>query len=184
MPDQLKGLLVDDWENVTKSLMLVPLPHKHPVNEILADYAAYESEKRREGSAEADILQEVVAGIRDYFDKSLGRILLYRFERQQWLEIHEQMIAPPEAPINKKKKGAENLGGKAPSDVYGAEHLCRLFVTFPDLVAQTNMDQPSVNHLRDEIVKLARWLSARSRDYFADKYENAGGEYADEARGA
>jgi mortality factor 4-like protein 1 len=78
IPDHLKALLVDDWENVTKNQQLVPLPHAHPVDEILNDYLAYEKPNRREGSASQDILEETVAGLREYFDKSLGRILLYR----------------------------------------------------------------------------------------------------------
>lgn len=79
MPDHLKALLVDDWENVTKNQQLVPLPHPHPVSEILADYMTYEKPKRQEGSASMDILEETVAGLREYFEKCVGRILLYRY---------------------------------------------------------------------------------------------------------
>jgi MRG len=76
--DHLKAILVDDWENVTKNQQLVPLPAAHPVNSILADYLAFEKPKRTPGSPQADILEEVVAGLKEYFDKCLGRILLYR----------------------------------------------------------------------------------------------------------
>ncbi len=78
VPDHLKALLVDDWENVTKNQQLVPLPHVHPVDEILNDYLAHEKPNRPAGSASLDILEETMAGLREYFDKSLGRILLYR----------------------------------------------------------------------------------------------------------
>lgn len=57
---------------------------------------AFEMPRRRPGSADADILEEVEAGVREYFDKSLGRILLYRFERQQYLEVKEKMAVEPE----------------------------------------------------------------------------------------
>lgn len=78
IPDIIKALLVDDWENVTKSQQLVPLPHEHAVNEILADYVAVESANREPNSAAMDLLDEVVSGIKEYFDKCIGRILLYR----------------------------------------------------------------------------------------------------------
>ncbi len=78
VPDHLKALLVDDWENVTKNQQLVPLPHAHSVDEILNDYLAHEKPNRPAGSASLDILEETMAGLREYFDKSLGRILLYR----------------------------------------------------------------------------------------------------------
>ena len=56
-----------------------------------------------------DILNEVVEGIRVYFNKALGNVLLYRFERPQYSEL--------------KKKLAE----KDMSEIYGPEHLLRLF---------------------------------------------------------
>ena len=79
LPDHLKGILVDDWENITKNQQLVPLPHQHPVNEILRDYLDYVRPNRVAGTASAGILEEVVLGLREYMDKCLGRILLYRF---------------------------------------------------------------------------------------------------------
>lgn len=120
IPDHLKAILVDDWENVTKNLSLVPLPSKHPVNEILDAYWDEEKGKRRYGSAEADLLEEVVAGVREYFEKCLGRILLYRFEREQFFEVRQLWEA-----------GTGEWEGKGVGDVYGAEHLCRLFGMSP-----------------------------------------------------
>lgn len=116
---QLKNILVDDWENVTKSLSLVPLPSTKPVNVILTEYFDQEKGNRRLGSAEADLLEEVVAGMREYFDKCLGRILLYRFEREQYSEIRQLIDA-----------GTGEYANKAIGDIYGAEHLCRLFGTY------------------------------------------------------
>lgn len=86
IPDHLKAMLVDDWENVTKNQMLVPIPCPKPVNTILDDYLAAEKPKRmvpnaqgkNGNSSQADILEEVVAGLREYFEKCLGRILLYK----------------------------------------------------------------------------------------------------------
>lgn len=78
IPDSLATYLVDDWEAVTKNHQLVPLPHPKPVNTVLNDYLVYERSQRQEGSAALDILDETIAGLREYFDKCLGRVLLYR----------------------------------------------------------------------------------------------------------
>lgn len=78
MTDVIKGILVDDWEHVTKDSQLVPLPHEQPVVKILNDYLEDEMPKREEDSAQIDILKETMAGLREYFDRALGRILLYR----------------------------------------------------------------------------------------------------------
>ena len=181
LPDHLKGLLVDDWENVSKALLLVPLPHEHTIAEILADYQAHESQSRRAGSAEYDILEEVVQGLQEYFDKSLGRILLYRYERQQWVGLLQRVKA------EESIEGSENddevsLTGKKPSEIYGAEHLCRLFVSMPELIAQTNMDAPSINRLREELHKMTKWLGKNSDKYFTKEYYDPGSPYKSAAK--
>jgi MRG len=91
IPDHLKNLLVDDWENVTKSLLLVPIPSQAPANFIIDSYFNEEKSHRRLGSAEADVLEEFCAGMKVYFEKSVGKILLYRFERAQLAEVSERV---------------------------------------------------------------------------------------------
>ncbi|ESZ92869.1 hypothetical protein SBOR_6732 [Sclerotinia borealis F-4128] len=169
IPDHIKAILVDDWENVTKAQLLVPLPHKKSVNQILDDWLESEKPKRPIGSAQADILEEIVAGLKDYFEKSLGRILLYRFERQQYTDFRQIW-------------DDEESEQKCASDTYGAEHLCRLLVTLPELIAQTNMDLQSVNRLREELGKLTSWIGKNAKDYFVNEYEAPGVEYTEKAR--
>ncbi|KAI4247560.1 MAG: hypothetical protein LQ352_006145, partial [Teloschistes flavicans] len=116
VPDYIKSLLVDDWEEVTKNLRVVPLPSAKPVNVILDEYYEEEKGKRFEGSADMDLLEEVKQGLKEYFDVSLGKMLLYRFERQQYLEARKSWA---------EGKG-EWKGKSGAGDVYGAEHLCRM----------------------------------------------------------
>ncbi|KAK4146441.1 MRG-domain-containing protein [Dichotomopilus funicola] len=169
VPDHLKAMLVDDWENVTKNQQLVPLPHAHSVNEILDDYLSHERPHREQGSASLDILEETISGLREYFDKALGRILLYRFERMQYHDMH-------------KLWGQPDGQHKSAVDTYGAEHLSRLLVSLPELIAQTNMDQQSVNRLREEIMKFTNWFARHVTRYFVSEYENPGPAYLDLAR--
>lgn len=115
MPDNLKSLLVDDWENVTKNQQVVALPAKASVNQILEDFVAEEKPKRT-SSADLDVLEEVIMGIKEYFDKALDKILLYRFEREQYKALRKKWEA-----------GSGEYSEKGPLDVYGAEHLTRLF---------------------------------------------------------
>ncbi|KAH6712947.1 MRG-domain-containing protein [Leptodontidium sp. MPI-SDFR-AT-0119] len=154
VPDHIKAILVDDWENVTKNQQLVPLPAANPVNKILDDYLDYEQPRRQAGTAQADILVEVIAGLKEYFEKTLGRILLYRGD----------------------------FAGKSVGDTYGAEHLCRLIVTLPELIAQTNMDAQSSNRLREELTKLTIWIGRNVEQYFVAEYETPSPEYVEKAR--
>jgi len=120
MPDILKSILVDDWEKVTKDGKIVPLPSKTPVNMFLDDYEDFEKQRRREGSADWEILEEIIAGVREYFNKSLGRLLLYKFERPQWQDLYAKM----------NTGGDNDFSGKQVADIYGMEHLLRLFGMF------------------------------------------------------
>ncbi|KAK8026120.1 hypothetical protein PG990_003943 [Apiospora arundinis] len=171
IPDMLKGLLVDDWENVTKNNQLVPIPHPKPVTKVMDDYLAYEKPRRTEGSAAIDILEETVAGLKEYFDKCLGRVLLYRFERAQYAEMREKWTS-----------GGPEVQGKTPCESYGAEHLMRLITSLPELIAQTNMDQQSVNRLREELSKFCQWLERNANAYFVNEYESPNAEYAEKAK--
>ena len=70
-------------------------------------------------------VKEVVDGIKVYFDRALGVTLLYRFERPQYDDTF--------AESSKAGKDKE----LHMSDVYGAEHLLRLFGTVQAIVPLT-----------------------------------------------
>lgn len=106
MPDYIKAALVDDWENVTKNSQLVPLPHEFPVNTVLSEWFEHEKDKRPAGSPEADLLEEVVAGLRQYFDVSLGRILLYKFVKRE-RQKNTRLIATDSNDCNTLKSASQ-----------------------------------------------------------------------------
>ena len=115
MPDRLKSLLVDDWENITKNLQLVQLPSAYPAGVILDEYMKHVKDNSNRTSIEQDILEEVIAGLKEYFNKSVGRLLLYRFEREQFYDIWTRINSP-----------TDDLAAKPLADIYGGEHLLRL----------------------------------------------------------
>ncbi|OLL23936.1 Chromatin modification-related protein eaf3 [Neolecta irregularis DAH-3] len=169
IPDSLKAQLVDDWENITKNQQLVTLPRDPDIQTLLSQYCASTNPKKS-GTAEADIFEEVIVGIKTYFERSLGNILLYRFERQQYVDI---------------RRSHEN---KPLIEIYGAEHLLRLFVSLPELIAQTNMDIQSVQVLREHIEDLLkyfiptsfliyRFMAKNQKQFFLREYCNASPSY-------
>jgi mortality factor 4-like protein 1 len=208
IPDHLKAILVDDWENVTKNQQLVPLPSAHPVNSILADYLAFEQPKRTPGSAQADILEEVVAGLKEYFERCLGRILLYRWEivpMNNWSLAnlqHEDSSATSiwrytSSGIPEQENGLGRVQ-EIPMELsicvdswvsfYILIHdifrnVWHCIVTLPELIAQTNMDQQSVNRLREELLKMTNWLGKHATKYFVSEYETPSQGYIEKARG-
>ncbi|KAI8809579.1 MRG-domain-containing protein [Cladochytrium replicatum] len=159
LPEGLKILLVDDWENVTKNQKLVGLPREPNVDTILDRYLDNMKKKGSRESRADDILNEVVEGLKLYFNRALGNTLLYRFERTQYANIRKR------------------FPDKEMSEVYGAEHLLRLFVHLPQFIAHTNMDQDAINILKDNFVDFLKYLDANSKSLFLTDYENASPAY-------
>lgn len=133
--------LVDDWEWITKdqkvgfatsvadkrgslfSHQLVHLPREPNVERILELYKEYRLAKKgpiKDLPRSEEVLEEVITGIKVYFEKALGNILLYRFERPQYQEL---IRSPTLKPM---------------TQVYGAEHLLRLFGEFSSVADWTN----------------------------------------------
>ncbi|KAJ1858485.1 Esa1p-associated factor [Coemansia sp. RSA 1722] len=162
IPNALKSQLVDDWERITKDKLLVPLPRKPTVAEMLASYQEFRrtsKDKRKAGKRDDEIVDEVIDGLKVYFDKALGNILLYRFERYQFKQICEQ------------------YPGKPLSEIYGCEHLLRLFVQMPNLIAHTNMDDDAVQLLREHLGEILKYMHRFMKTLFAEEYENASPSY-------
>lgn len=159
----LKTLLVNDWEYITKNHQLVPLPRELTVADLLEKFRVHytTSVKKKLNTTEHDILEEVLSGLKVYFDSALGHILLYRYERQQYKDIIHN----------------EKYQDKAPSEIYGAEHLLRLFVSLPGLIAQTSMDQQSIGILKTHLEEFIRFLDINKDTFFITQYENTSPAY-------
>jgi len=66
------------------------------------------------------------------------------------------------------------------SDVYGAEHLLRLFVKIPGLLGHTQMEQKEATALSTKLSEFLKWLQKKT-DFFANDYLPTDKEYAKKA---
>uniref|UniRef100_A0A0E0J2V1 MRG domain-containing protein n=1 Tax=Oryza nivara TaxID=4536 RepID=A0A0E0J2V1_ORYNI len=130
-PSTLKKQLVDDWEFVTQLGKLVKLPRSPTIDDILKKYLEHRTKKDNKIN---DSYAEILKGLRCYFDKALPAMLLYKKERQQYSE--------------------EVKGDVSPSTIYGAEHLLRLFVKLPELLASVNMEEDALNKLQQKLLDI------------------------------
>ncbi|XP_015636897.1 protein MRG1 isoform X5 [Oryza sativa Japonica Group] len=159
-PSTLKKQLVDDWEFVTQLGKLVKLPRSPTVDDILKKYLEHRTKKdnnRTLASSEGatttinDSYAEILKGLRCYFDKALPAMLLYKKEQQQYTE--------------------EVKGDVSPSIIYGAEHLLRLFVKLPELLASVNMEEDALNKLQQKLLDILKFLQKNQSSFFLSAYD-------------
>ncbi|GFY86598.1 MRG family protein [Actinidia rufa] len=160
IPPTLKKQLVDDWEFITQKDKLVKLPRSPTVDNILTKYLAYRSKKDgiyflcasfarftpclnnkvlKIARRMTDSVGEILNGLRCYFDKALPVMLLYKRERQQYHEAVTTNVSP--------------------SSIYGAEHLLRLFVKFPELLAYVNIEEETLVSLQQQLLDFLNLFS-------------------------
>ncbi|XP_021735059.1 protein MRG1-like isoform X1 [Chenopodium quinoa] len=150
IPSPLKKQLVDDWEFVTQKDKLVKLPRSPTVDDVLKKYLEYRT--RKDGTI-TDSIAEILNGLRCYFDKALPLMLLYKKERQQY---HEAVT-----------------NNASPSTVYGADHLLRLFVKLPELLAYVNMEEETMTRLQQKLVDFLRFLQKNQSTFFLSVYDGS-----------
>jgi len=158
IPEPLKVQLVDDWEAVTRKNQVVSLPRSPTVKSLLEEYEEYAVNQSRIPQAQ-NLIQEVNAGLKVYFDKSLGHCLLYRNERQQYIDTRKK------------------FKNKPPSEIYGAEHFLRLIVNLPEMISHTKMEPEIMSIVREHIAKILDWLVAEQSRVIQSPYADTSSAY-------
>jgi len=61
--------------------------------------------------------------------------------------------------------------------VYGAEHLLRMIVSLPAMIAASTLDPESVGLVKDYVNELLRWMVKEKDRIFQWEYDNASSIY-------
>ena len=157
LPQSMKLKLIEDWERITREKKLVPLPRETSIATLLDDFLQAKSKR----TSHERLYGEVNEGMRTYFNQSLGSILLYKYERKQFRDLKET-AAGKDKPL---------------VELYGAEHLLRLFVKLPELLAQCKMQREHMQVLVSKLMELLKFIQANKAKYFVTQYESATDEY-------
>ncbi|KAL7245316.1 hypothetical protein ACSBR2_000607 [Camellia fascicularis] len=152
IPSTLKKQLVDDCEFITHLGKLVKLPRSPNVDEILSKYLAYRLKK---DDTIADSVQEILNGLRCYFNKAMPVMLLYQSERQQYQEVIADDVSP--------------------SNVYGAEHLLRLFVKLPEMLYFANIEDETLKELQQKLLDFLKFMQKNQSAFFLSAYQTPEG---------
>ncbi|MBZ3876733.1 Mortality factor 4-like protein 2 [Sciurus carolinensis] len=157
IPEELKSWFPEDWDLVTRQKQLFQLPAKKNVDVILEEYANC---KKSQGNDKEYAVNEVVVGLKEYFNVILATQLLYKFEGPQYAEI---LLTHPDMPM---------------SQVYGAPHLLRLFVRTAAMLAYTPLDEKSLVLSLGYLHDFLKYPAKNSASLFtASDYKVASAEY-------
>ena len=144
----IRLVVAHDWEQIVgKPIHWAPLPRKPCVADLLQTYAA----TKRQGGVHGQAWRDFAGCLISYFDAALPRLLLYRQERQQY--------------------DLRARGRGAPSRLYGAEHLVRLIIKLPKLLAQTNLTKGEIPRLKRKIEDLLKYLRQNRARLFLQAYQ-------------
>lgn len=158
VPVPLKVVLVDDWEYVTKDRKLIHLPCKITVDSVLDEFYK-ERAHHLDSVVEQSQLSEFLAGLRLYFNASLGKLLLYRLERIQYAEM------------------LEKYKDKQPTSIYGLIHLLRLITLLPEMIETSNVDDQTAKILVKQCDVLLNWIALSYESFSKDEYINTSSQY-------
>ncbi|KAG7191406.1 Esa1p-associated factor [Scheffersomyces spartinae] len=164
-PNDLKYLLVDDWEFITKNRQLISIPATKPVHTILKEYLQFKSEQYEHDHLKVDVIKEMLQGLETYFNKALLLLLLYKYERLQLLDLLKQ-----------DRQSINHF-----SEIYGVEHLLRLISNLPSLLSETTMDSVSLGVFISELEQLLMYIKDNLGSYI-NEYVNTHPNYDSLAR--
>lgn len=154
VPDELKIVLIDDLENITKNNKQVVINSNLTVSKTLADFTDYLTEEFSDSVSELNVLLEITESIKQYFEQSVGTFLLYRYERPQYNELLE-------------KEETKSL-----YDIYGPIFLLRLISIFPNILVLNNVDANTIRISKAYLDIILHWLTLNKEKYFTVEYEN------------
>lgn len=152
--------------DLMKQSKLVSIPCTPSVSSILRDYAEYRERRKQKIAQSAATVKEVAAMMQDltrYFDLALPSCLLYRPEKLQHYKHME-----------------ENKGAR-PADMYGGEHLLRLFVKLPWLFSWAGVSSEDATELNQVMTDLMKFVERNVETYLVNDYFDADASYLKKA---
>ena len=147
----LKKLLVEDWEHVVQDKKIIRLPRDCSVQVVLDQFI--ESKRKSRTTNGLAVYQEIASGIKEYFNRCLPKLLLYRLERVQYDAM-----------------SAIHVDGAAPSSIYGTEHLLRLFIKLPELLGRLHLRPEATEPLQIRLNEVLSFLAARKTLFNAEYF--------------
>jgi len=160
VPEELRHVLANDWDLVVHQKYLFKVPAKVTVSNIIDQYVLHLESLDISQAAKRSSATEVVKGLGEYFNVSLGPQLLYSIEKLQYRE------------------DCESVGAVQPADIYGSTHLLRLMVKIGNYLSCSNFQEASTKMIEEHIEDFLAYLDINRSMFFSSKnYQSASSDY-------
>lgn len=146
LPTVLKRTVLDDFEYVSESGRLYPLPAQVTVAAILHAWVRH---RKRTQDTDAGQIRALAESLQRYFNEALSSMLLYEDERPQYAMV------------------TTSHPGKRASEIYGGEHLLRLMVKLPWFLEQLPITRDEVRQFARLFQDLCRFLLRNHYRFFS-----------------
>lgn len=160
LSDELKTVLVDDFDYIGRQRKLLQVPSRYTVDDLINAY--YESRKSVDGASEEQLLgaEEVCRGLKDYFNSTLGSQLLYKFERVQYADTLKENTGVPMAQL------------------YGPVHLLRLLTKLGPMLSAADIEKDAMDKLVGHVEDFIGYMHRHKETlYQIEDYGTATPEY-------
>jgi len=149
IPMNLKKHLLDEWSLISQQdpRRLVKLPRKVTAEMALRDFVATLDDKLDD--EQLDSHRDFYEGVQLYFEKALPTVLLYRHEREQYDEV------------------SKTYSDLVPSQIYGTEHLLRLFVRIPKLMSGVFLPPSETNKVYTKFSQFLKFIGKNASKYLS-----------------
>jgi len=159
LPGDLRQVIVNDWDLVAHQKHLFKVPAKVTVSNIIEQYIVHLTDQEMT-PVKRSVATEVIRGLGEYFNVSVGPQLLYNIEKLQYQE------------------DCESAGAVQPVDIYGSAHLLRLMVKIGGYLSYFDVNEQSCKVIEEHIDDFLAYLDVNRSMFFSSKnYSPASTEY-------
>jgi len=160
LSEELKSVLVDDFDYIGRQRKLLHIPCRYTVNDLINAYFESRKELYSKNEDQLSGAEEVCRGLKDYFNCTLGSQLLYKFERVQYADTLKENIGVPMAQL------------------YGPIHLLRLITKLGPMLSATDIETVAMENLLEHVGNFVEYMNKHRRTLFqTEDYGTATPEY-------
>lgn len=159
LPSLLNTWLIDDSDLINRQQKILRLPARVTVDHVIASYIKEKVSVKGIPLPVEKTIVRIANKIRDCFNVLLGKLLLYKFERIQYVEMLKE------------------YSGRNMCELYGAIHLTRLFSKFGMLLTEVAAKEKGIPRLVVHLEDFAKYMSTNPSFFSVKDYIFASVDY-------